>query len=178
MRPLPFLVPTYGHGLYGREAMTLGLWLNDLLASDRNDGLPESDRIDNGRMLSPAEVRERVPGLADAGLTGGALWTDAQAVSSERLLLAFLHAASDAGAALATLAAGLSATAPARPWLDAARARHAHHGVPLPEHGDHVGAPVYGALQLLLQRDEQDGRRRCHYGPPVVEPGGRASGLL
>lgn len=101
VRPLPFLVPTYGHGLHGREAMAAGLLLNDLLASDRNDGLPEADRIDNGRMLSPAEVRERVLGLAEAGLTGGALWTDAQAVSSERLLLAFLHAASDAGAALA-----------------------------------------------------------------------------
>lgn len=101
VRPLPFLVPTYGHGLHGREAMAAGLLLNDLLAHDRNDGLPEADRIDKGRMLSPAEVRERVPGLADAGLTGGALWTDAQAVSSERLLLAFLHAASDAGAALA-----------------------------------------------------------------------------
>ena len=101
VRPLPFLVPTYGHGLHGRAALALGLWLNDVLASDRNEGLPEADRIDNGRMLSPAEVRERVPGLADPGLTGGALWTDAQAVNSERLLLAFLHAASDAGAALA-----------------------------------------------------------------------------
>jgi glycerol-3-phosphate dehydrogenase len=52
-------------------------------------------------MLSPAEVCEEVTGLSKEGLSGGALWNDAQAQSSERLLLAFLHAASDAGAAIA-----------------------------------------------------------------------------
>lgn len=101
VRPLSFLVPTYGHGLRGKEAFTLGLLLNDLLASDRNAGLPEPDRIPRSRMLSPAEVCEQVPGVPRQGLSGGALWTDAQVQSSERLLLAFLHAASDAGAAIA-----------------------------------------------------------------------------
>lgn len=101
VRPLSFLVPTYGHGMRGREVMALGLLLNDLFSLDGNDGLHESERIPRCRMLSPSEVRERVPGVPEAGLTGGALWTDAQALSSERLLLAFLHAASDAGAAIA-----------------------------------------------------------------------------
>jgi glycerol-3-phosphate dehydrogenase len=101
VRPLPFLVPTYGHGLRGREALALGLLVNDLLSSDRNDGLPESERIPRSRMLSPAEVAEQLPGVPGRGLSGGALWTDAQLLSSERLLLALLHAASDAGAALA-----------------------------------------------------------------------------
>lgn len=101
VRPLSFLVPTYGHGLRGKAAFTLGLLLNDLLASDRNDGLPEADRIPRSRMLSPAEVCEQVPGVPRQGLSGGALWTDAQVQGSERLLLAFLHAASDAGAAIA-----------------------------------------------------------------------------
>jgi glycerol-3-phosphate dehydrogenase len=101
VRPLAFLVPTYGHGLRGREALALGLRLYDALARDRNDGLPEADRLPAGRMLSPAEVRELLPGVPEAGLSGGASWTDAQAVNSERLLLAFLHAASEAGAAVA-----------------------------------------------------------------------------
>jgi glycerol-3-phosphate dehydrogenase len=101
VRPLPFLLPTYGHGPRGREAMAVGLRLYDLLAWDRNDGLPEPDRIPRSRMLAASEVRERVPGIDAKGLTGGALWTEAQVLDSERLLLAFLRAASEAGALVA-----------------------------------------------------------------------------
>jgi glycerol-3-phosphate dehydrogenase len=81
--------------------MAAGLLMSDLLGADRNQGLPEPDRIPRSRMLSPAEVREQVPGLDGGGLSGGALWTDAQVQNSERLLLAFLHAAADAGAVIA-----------------------------------------------------------------------------
>jgi glycerol-3-phosphate dehydrogenase len=101
VRPLDFLLPVYGHGLRGREAMAAGLLAADLLSAGRNRGLPLSHRVPRSRLLSPEEVRERVPGIDAGGLTGGAWWTDAQVESSERLLLAFLHAAADAGAALA-----------------------------------------------------------------------------
>ncbi len=101
VRPLTFLAPTYGHGLRGREALAIGMLLNDALALDRNDGVGEAERIPSARMLSADEVRARVPGIPASGLSGGALWTDAQAVDSQRLLLAFLHAAADAGAILA-----------------------------------------------------------------------------
>jgi glycerol-3-phosphate dehydrogenase len=101
VRPLPFLVPVYGHGLRGREAWRAALLAADLLSAGRNDGLPPSHRIPRSRVLSPKEVRERAPGVEAGGLTGGAWWTDAQVQSSERLLFGFLHAAADAGAALA-----------------------------------------------------------------------------
>jgi glycerol-3-phosphate dehydrogenase len=101
VRPLPFLVPAYGHGPRGREALAAGLWLNDLIARDRNDGLPAEQSLPRGRLLTPGEAVERVPGLPRHGLTGAILYHDAQVASSERLLLAFLHAAADAGAALA-----------------------------------------------------------------------------
>jgi glycerol-3-phosphate dehydrogenase len=104
VRPLPFLVPTYGHGRRGREALALGLRLNDLLTRDRNAGLPEDRQIPDSEMLSPEEVRARVPGIVDRRLTGGALWWDAQVTSSERLLLALLHAATAAGATLVNYA--------------------------------------------------------------------------
>ena len=42
-----------------------------------------------------------MPGLERRGLTGAALWSDAQAVSTERLTLAFVHAAAGAGACCA-----------------------------------------------------------------------------
>jgi glycerol-3-phosphate dehydrogenase len=101
VRPLPFLVPTYGHGSKGREALGVGLGLNDLLSWDRNHGMPADRQIPRGRLLSPREALELVPGLSDRGLTGAAVWWDAQVTHSERLVMAFLEAASGAGAVLA-----------------------------------------------------------------------------
>jgi glycerol-3-phosphate dehydrogenase len=101
VKPLGFLVPTRGHGLKGREAMALGLLLNDLLSADRNRGLPAERRIPGGRLLSSRETHDLVPGLALEGLNGGALWYDAQVESSERLTIGFAHAAAASGALLA-----------------------------------------------------------------------------
>lgn len=98
VRPLPCLVPTYGHGPAGREALGIALRLNDLLTLDRNREVPSQGHIPRGRLLSRGEVLDRVPGLEPRGLTGGALWYDAQAESTERLTLAFVLAAADAGA--------------------------------------------------------------------------------
>jgi glycerol-3-phosphate dehydrogenase len=101
VRPLPFLVPTYGHGLRGREALAIALAACDALTADRNQGLDPAHAIPRGRVLSAAEVRALVPGLAPGGLTGGALWSDAQVESSERLVLAFVHSAAAEGAVAA-----------------------------------------------------------------------------
>jgi glycerol-3-phosphate dehydrogenase len=98
VRPLPFVVPTYGHGTTGREALALGLLLNDWLTRDRNRGLPPDHRIPGARTVSAAETLRLLPGLERRGLTGAALWHDAQAASTERLTLGFLHAAAAAGA--------------------------------------------------------------------------------
>ena len=98
VRPLPFLVPTYGHGTTGREALALGLLLNDWLTRDRNRGLPPERRIPDARTVSAAEALRLVPGLERRGLTGAALWHDAQAASTERLTIGFLRAAAGAGA--------------------------------------------------------------------------------
>jgi glycerol-3-phosphate dehydrogenase len=97
VRPLPFLVPTYGHGMAGREALFVALGLNDLIAHDRNLGLPETHRIPRGRILSRDDARGRVPGLPERGLTGAGFWYDAQVASSERLTVAFVHASTEAG---------------------------------------------------------------------------------
>ncbi len=101
VRPLGFLVPTRGHGTESRAALALGLALYDLLSHDRNEGLAPEQQIPPGRVLSKGETLLLVPGLPAEGLTGGAVWHDAQAVSSERLTLAFVHAAAEAGALVA-----------------------------------------------------------------------------
>jgi len=101
VHPLSFLLPLYGHGLRGPEAMAAALLAADLLSGGGDDGLPPSHRIPRSRVLSAREVRERAPAVGGERLTGGASWSDAQVESSERLLLGFLHAAADAGAAMA-----------------------------------------------------------------------------
>lgn len=100
VKPLPFLVPVYGHGALGREAFWAGLRIHDLLGRGRNHRLSRDLWIPRSRMLSPQEVLERVPGIEERGLSGGALWYDAQVESSERLVVAFLHEAWQHGAVL------------------------------------------------------------------------------
>jgi glycerol-3-phosphate dehydrogenase len=97
VRPLAFLAPTQGFGARGRLALGAGLAAADLVSRDLT-------RADAGRILPRSrtvgrrDVAARVPALAGAEVTGAGLWWDAQVDSSERLVLAFLHAAADAGA--------------------------------------------------------------------------------
>ena len=108
VRPLPFVVPTYGHGATGREALALGLRLNDWITRDRNRGLPPDRRIPDGRTVSAAEALQLLPGLDRRGLTGAAFWHDPQAASTERLTLAFVLAAAGAGTLAANHAEAVS----------------------------------------------------------------------
>src|SRR5580765_5077678 len=71
VRPLPFLVPAYGHGAKGREALAAGVVRADLLSRDRNRDLPPDRRIAPSRVLSRQAVLELVPALPAHGLTGG-----------------------------------------------------------------------------------------------------------
>jgi glycerol-3-phosphate dehydrogenase len=98
VRPLAFLAPTHGYGSRGRLALAVGLVAADLATVDLGRGAGAGRLLPRSRTLSAAEVVDRVPGLEGAAVSGGALWWDAQVDSSERLVLAFLHAAADAGA--------------------------------------------------------------------------------
>ncbi len=101
VHPLPFLVPTYGHLLKGREIMAVAMGLTDLIGLDRNRLDDPQKRIPNGRVISRRECLELLPGIKRKTLTGAAVFYDAQMVNSERLTLAFALAASAAGAQLA-----------------------------------------------------------------------------
>ncbi len=98
---LPVLVPTYGHGMKGREAMSAAIRVNDLLSFDRNRGLEASKHIPNAHMISKAETLALAPGINAQGLNGGCVFYDAQAFNTERLTLAFLRSAENIGASLA-----------------------------------------------------------------------------
>jgi glycerol-3-phosphate dehydrogenase len=110
VRPLPFLVPLRGHGFRGREAFGAALRLHDWIGRRRNEGLPPERCIPPSRVVSAAEVRRICPGIVPDGLSGGALWFDAQVTRSERLVMSFCRAANAAGAVLANYVAATGFT--------------------------------------------------------------------
>ncbi|HEU4680569.1 MAG TPA: FAD-dependent oxidoreductase, partial [Gemmatimonadales bacterium] len=98
VEPLPVLVPMYGIGSRGRLAFGAALTLNDLASWGRNQDLDPARLIPRGRLVSRSECLRLFPGFAADGLTGGALWYDAQLLHPERLTLSFVQAAADHGA--------------------------------------------------------------------------------
>lgn len=102
VHPLPFVMPTYRHGWRRKPAMAAALFLNDLIAWDRNDGVADSSHhIPRSHILSKTECLRLAPGIPTAGLTGGAVWCDAQMENSERLTLSVVLSAAEAGATVA-----------------------------------------------------------------------------
>lgn len=97
VEPLPVLVPTYG-GIPGWLAHGLALGLNDLMSWYRNRHLGPDRAIPRGRLVSRDECLRLFPEAATVGLSGGALWYDAQLRHPERLTLSFVDAAAEHGA--------------------------------------------------------------------------------
>lgn len=107
IRPLRFVIPTYGHGSRGREALWCALRLYDLIGFARNRDLPPSQRVPPGAILSREALLALVPGLRDNGVTGGAAWYDGQMEDADRVLLECLLDATDAGAEAANYVAAV-----------------------------------------------------------------------
>ncbi|NIQ38211.1 MAG: FAD-dependent oxidoreductase [Proteobacteria bacterium] len=98
VRPLPIVIPTYGHGVKGKELLGLGMALYDMVTLDRNLGIRDPERrIPRGRFISRQEILNHFPGLDERGLTGGAVFCDGQMYNPQRLGLAFLRSAVDLG---------------------------------------------------------------------------------
>ena len=101
LRVQPFLIPTHGHGILGKESMAIALKLNDLISWDRNRAVQESQQLPAGRILSKGETLEIMKGVVEDDLTGGALWYDCIVKNTERLTFSFLLAAVEHGACAA-----------------------------------------------------------------------------
>jgi glycerol-3-phosphate dehydrogenase len=102
VQPMPFVIPTYGHGLKGKEVMASGLLFYDLLTLDRNRGLKEpQSRIPRGRIISRQKCLAMFPHLDSKGLTGAAVFYDGQMYNPARLSLSFVKAAAEAGSDVA-----------------------------------------------------------------------------
>jgi len=101
VHPLPFLVPTYRDWKRGRLAMATAMLLNDLVSFDRNRLDDPEKFLPAGRVISRAECLELAPGVEEKGLTGAAVWYDAQMFNSDRMTLSFVLSAAKAGAQVA-----------------------------------------------------------------------------
>lgn len=98
---LPFVIPTYSGITRHRLTMRAAFRLYDLLARDRNDRLDPSKQLPASRLVSRAECLALNPMIAPNGVTGGIIWYDCQMYNADRVVLAFVHSAVDAGAAAA-----------------------------------------------------------------------------
>jgi len=93
VRPLAFLLPFYEDSPFPDWQLRIGVRLYSLLA--RGSGFPRHE------LLTKRQVLEREPGLREEGLTGGALYWDAQILAPERLTTLVAREADDRGAHLA-----------------------------------------------------------------------------
>lgn len=98
VKPLPIVIPTYGHGKNGKALLAAGLLAYDFFTMDRNRCIRDPNRyIPRGRFFSRDEVLDLFPGLSPQGLTGGALFCDGQMYNPTRLAISFLRSAIAAG---------------------------------------------------------------------------------
>lgn len=88
VRPLPFVLPVFQGDRVPRWKVSLGLALYDVLAAGGN--------VRRHRTLGKRAVLEAEPLIRERGLTGGALYYDAQCDDS-RLVVATVRAAAAAG---------------------------------------------------------------------------------
>lgn len=98
---LPVAIPTYGHGMRSSELMAIALLLNDFVSADRNRHIDPGKHIPAGHIITRADTQRLFPGIRLEGLTGAAVFNDAQVYHSERLTLAFVQSAVQKGACVA-----------------------------------------------------------------------------
>jgi glycerol-3-phosphate dehydrogenase len=100
IRPLPFLIGTYRATKRSRLAVRAGFKAYDLIGRGRNDGVMPELHLPNGRLESRATTRRLFPGIAEARLSGGAMWYDYQTIHPDRLTWCVAMAAAANGAVL------------------------------------------------------------------------------
>jgi glycerol-3-phosphate dehydrogenase len=100
VRPLQCVMPTGWERGKSRLIMGGGLALNAAVTFDRNRDVPAPQRLPAGGIVSRSELTRLAQGLHMKGVTGGASWFDAIMTDSERLSLALVMSARDAGASV------------------------------------------------------------------------------
>ena len=106
VKPLPFVIPTYGWGKNSKWFLGAGMLLYDALSADRNLRTRDrARRIQWTHFFDRDETLQLFPGIPGKGLTGAATFEDGQMHNPPRLVLAFAAAAHELGASVANYVA-------------------------------------------------------------------------
>ena len=100
VQPLPCLMPLYGRGLRRPSVLATALWVNDLLTRYWSAGRPAGRRLPRGGVIGPTETAARFPGVERRGLKGAAVWYDAFAPDSQRIVIEMARRACGHGATM------------------------------------------------------------------------------
>jgi glycerol-3-phosphate dehydrogenase len=90
VKPVRLIMPFYSRNKRPSWMIRLGMIAYDVLSFDKS--------VKSHRILNKAKVKARFTGMAEAGLTGAALFTDGQVEYAERLCTELAVAAANAGA--------------------------------------------------------------------------------
>jgi glycerol-3-phosphate dehydrogenase len=101
VHPIPFLIPTYGHFLKGKEILAIGMKLYDFIVRSSTKSIALEKTISPHQVISREKVLEMEPYISKVGLTGGVFIYECLMHNPERLTLSFLLAADEIGADLA-----------------------------------------------------------------------------
>jgi glycerol-3-phosphate dehydrogenase len=101
VRPLRFVIPTYGSGSRGPAALAAGIAVYEMATADRNRGVRPSMKLPHARVLGRRHFVGQFPMLAQPDVSGGAQWHDAQILDAPRLTFACIEDARLAGAVVA-----------------------------------------------------------------------------
>ena len=97
IKPLRFVLPTYGYGTRGPLALAAAVKMHNRMAAMQNKNRAYPD----GYMISKSECSRLISGLNNENISGGAVWYDGQIVDADRLHVELLKDASRRGLCLA-----------------------------------------------------------------------------
>ncbi|MEO0367288.1 MAG: glycerol-3-phosphate dehydrogenase/oxidase, partial [Pseudomonadota bacterium] len=100
-KPLPFIMPTYGHGMRGPLAMFCGVNLFNLLGIGRNRHLRKDRQLPAGKVVGRNTCLEKAPTTKPENLTGGATWYDAQIEQADQAVLQICQQTTELGGVVA-----------------------------------------------------------------------------
>ncbi len=97
-KTIPFLIPTYGHGLKGKELLHIGLSLYDIISKTKREIKEPNLIVPEHQVISKKECLNKVPILSAPDLNGAVVLYETQLHSPDRLTLSVIKAAHRAGA--------------------------------------------------------------------------------
>jgi len=98
-RPLPFALPTFGHGMRGKLPLFTAFQLLKVFTSGRNEGIEnQAQHIPAPFVMSRREFLRRFPAFDEAGLTGAGVFYDGQMLNPARIVYSIVRSTQDAGA--------------------------------------------------------------------------------